>query len=643
MMQRTKTLAMLSVLGATACELPPTDRWRVEGDATSESAAPTDVIAQDNTSPDGARRDDAASDAAPLDATMDSATEAGIEGGMDASVTDSSPDARPDASADASADSQPDSTPDAAPDAMPSCPSPRPLSPLSSSQINRDRPTLRWAPSAMATGYAVELCQSADCASVMTFNTTSASLAVTIAPGAGRLLFWRVAATCGGVRSAFSPVWSVVTGLRTSGPQIVERSAPDFNNDGVEDVVIGAPGSSHAYAYISAAGTVSFDPADRLSIAGPGGAGRFGERVVSAGDMDGDGLPELAVSTTRATGRVFIFSWRRTAFVLVSTQTDSAASTLFGASLASAGDIDGDGYGELLVGAPNANSGAGAVDVVWGGASPVDWTRTRINAPASPAATAEFGASIAAGDANEDGVADLFIGAPGSSTNAGRVFQLFGTRDRAVLSTATTRAFGAPPMGSAAGRFGAELAFVSGSRASASSPTVAGLYVHAPGPAAFAFTYHFVTDPSGGAPTSINSATRADDSLGAGFSGAALIDNNEFGDVLFGVPGASGAMPPSNTGMAVSWLHTGGAVETVASGFTYGTVSAGRFGAALTIHRGLGSLSALSAIVCAPAATPLATCSVYPLGAGASAGAFGARAAVLTGAAGDEFGASITR
>ncbi|HET6564373.1 MAG TPA: integrin alpha [Xanthomonadales bacterium] len=223
--------------------------------------------------------------------------------------------------------------------------------------------------------------------------------------------------------------------------------AGDVNGDGYADVIIGArnydnPDDNEGGAFIFFGGTGAFDlAADAILESNDGGA-QFGSSVAGAGDVNGDGYADVVVgapnygtveSGESDEGAAFIYFGGSGAFdttadaQLESNQTGSD----FGTSVAGAGDVNGDGYADVIVGAPNytndqANEGVALL--YFGGSGSFNPVADVLLQGTIP--DADFGASVAgAGDINGDGYADVLVGAPLQlkiGVTTGSVFVYFG-------------------------------------------------------------------------------------------------------------------------------------------------------------------------------------------------------------------------
>jgi hypothetical protein len=213
----------------------------------------------------------------------------------------------------------------------------------------------------------------------------------------------------------------------------------DVNGDGYDDVLVGAfrypeiAGVGQAYLYF---GGPAMDSVADLVITPPaGGSGLFGVSVASAGDFNGDGHPDFIIGAQQAgfEGKAFIYyggpSLDATPDVTL-TGESTGAFTAFGASVASAGDVNGDGFGDVIVGAPWYPGGGnkpGRAYVFFGGAVP-DAVPDRVFSGVG--FYDQLGSAVgSAGDMNGDGHADLFASAPendAAGLNAGAIYVWFG-------------------------------------------------------------------------------------------------------------------------------------------------------------------------------------------------------------------------
>ncbi len=206
-------------------------------------------------------------------------------------------------------------------------------------------------------------------------------------------------------------------------------SAGDVNGDGYSDVIVGAYGytTTTGRAYIYFGGAPMNNIAD-VTMTGETTFNLFGISVSTAGDVNGDGFSDVFVGAngyTSSTGRAYIFlggaSMNNVADV---TMTGEAASSQFGYSVSDAGDVNGDGYSDVIAGAYNYSSSTGRAYIYFGGASmnnTADVTMT------GESAFSNFGNSVSsAGDVNGDGYSDVIAGAYGYNSSTGRAYIYFG-------------------------------------------------------------------------------------------------------------------------------------------------------------------------------------------------------------------------
>ena len=201
-------------------------------------------------------------------------------------------------------------------------------------------------------------------------------------------------------------------------------TAGDVNGDGFSDVIVGAPryengqvweGAARLYLGSETGLEAGYDNHDE----GNKDLAQFGYSVATAGDVNGDGYADVIVGAMHYTngqdkeGRAWV--WYGSADG-ISTSNDwnnegNVVEALFGHSVATAGDVNGDGYSDIIIGAPGDATYAGSVFAYYGG--PDSLEETAGWSKASNQGYAHYSHSVAsAGDVNADGYADIIVGAP---------------------------------------------------------------------------------------------------------------------------------------------------------------------------------------------------------------------------------------
>ena len=227
-------------------------------------------------------------------------------------------------------------------------------------------------------------------------------------------------------------------------------SAGDVNGDGYDDVIVGGhflfsdQGSEgRAFLYLGSASGLALT--DAWSAESDQAGARFGYSVATAGDVNGDGYDDVIVGAPffyngqGNEGRAFLYLGSASGLALIHSwraESDQAGAQ-FGYSVATAGDVNADGYDDVIVGAPfdNGQGNEGRAFLYLGSASGLAltdaWTAE------SDQAGARFGYSVAtAGDVNGDGYDDVIVGAPmfdNGQTNEGRAFLYFGSASGLAL------------------------------------------------------------------------------------------------------------------------------------------------------------------------------------------------------------------
>lgn len=264
-------------------------------------------------------------------------------------------------------------------------------------------------------------------------------------------------------------------GFRLNGASVGDLSgssvsdAGDVNGDGFGDLIVGAPGADPSgrdagagYVIFGKAGGFApdlnlsmLDGSDGFKLSGVAANNRAGNPVSSAGDVNGDGFDDLLIGAPHAEGSgvSYVLFGKAAGFapnVDLSTLDGTNGFKIpglapgkgnqFGTSVSNAGDVNGDGLGDMIIGAPSADPAgylSGASYVVFGrpGGFPPELNISTLDGTngfmlSGSAASERSGSSVStAGDVNGDGLDDLIIGAPFASANntrAGVSYIVFG-------------------------------------------------------------------------------------------------------------------------------------------------------------------------------------------------------------------------
>ncbi len=260
-------------------------------------------------------------------------------------------------------------------------------------------------------------------------------------------------------------------------------SAGDINGDGYDDLLLGARGADpnnngnagESYLVFGSNSRLnavlelsSLDGANGFKLNGVDSGDRSGYSLSSAGDINGDGYSDIIIGAFRAdtlnndAGESYVVFGASSGFVSVIELSSLDGNDGFklngiadgdqsGYAVSNAGDVNGDGYGDLLIGAwhanPNGQNNAGESYVVFGASTRFDAAIDLANLDGSNGFSLKgidaddySGISVAsAGDINGDGYDDMIIGASGSdqnnTINTGESYVVFGfNRDLVSIS-----------------------------------------------------------------------------------------------------------------------------------------------------------------------------------------------------------------
>jgi hypothetical protein len=376
-------------------------------------------------------------------------------------------------------------------------------------------------------------------------------------------------------------------------------SAGDVNGDGYSDVIIGAynynPGSApegKAYVFHGSAWGLSATPDWQTAPINNNGA-RLGWAVGTAGDVNGDGYADVIIgapgygTAANQTGRVYVYhgsasGLSTTADWMLDPGSPDQSNAQWGWAVSTAGDVNGDGYSDVLIGAPYYDfvamslADSGAVVMYYGSA-------TGLTPPANGAdwfglytqAGAAYGYSVStAGDVNNDSYADILIGIPyadntmPAATDAGAVLAYYG-------SSLGLSAWTNPSWGATADQSNAHTGWAVASAGDVNGDGYSDVIVGAPdydtglgSDEGRAYVFH---GSASGLAASANwyadPADQADARLGNAVSSAGDVNGDGFSDVLIGARLADNA-GYTDSGQAYVYYGSANGLKGTGSGYS---------------------------------------------------------------------------
>jgi hypothetical protein len=421
--------------------------------------------------------------------------------------------------------------------------------------------------------------------------------AVVRAPGASVVL--AVSPIAGAGRPPAVVSLASITGSQgwtLDGPEFLARAGAstygdcDIDGDGNADLLIGATGagpSDQGMAFVVFGTAGGLTPPQSLNSAGLRITGELigdsaGASIACAGDVDADGFDDLLIGAPLAdaaglsSGTVYLVYGGESLPSTIALSALTAATGMrihgigaghqLGAVIAGGRDVNGDGYTDIVLTAPNVASGAsnpGQAYVIFGSASfPASFALGTLNGTngfavaSSEASTLSLGGAAALGDVNGDNYPDVVLGAPGAApgnqASAGSVFVVYGHGGSfvpQVLLNTLTGANGFSIHGAiAGGSVGGSLGVVPDFNGDARADLVIG----APGAAngTGAIGHGYVLFGAAGFAANVDLAglngtngvrltsPAAGDVLGRSVAGLHDVNGDGLGEVMLGAPGA---------------------------------------------------------------------------------------------------------
>jgi hypothetical protein len=312
---------------------------------------------------------------------------------------------------------------------------PRLLWPPVGSTTTKKNPTIRWENGAGITGARIEFCRDRACTQIVATLDQSGTEGRSPCELPSGVVFFRARAigSMGEYGADPSATWQMRIPMQVAStmmrPDTAHGCDTDFDGDGLSDLVVGVGTSMREL---------------RLYRGQRGGVPQMSNVIGTmaytsisvAGDVNGDGFVDLVIGNAATnSARVFFGAASSPLSMATSVTLTPMMTGQFGFAVAGGGDVDGDGYGDILVGAPQVSSSLGQALLYYGTPTP----GTSLTASFSWTGTAtleQLGSAVSiTGDVNADRISDFALGAPfgepaAAPQNQGQIRVFQGARNR---------------------------------------------------------------------------------------------------------------------------------------------------------------------------------------------------------------------
>ncbi len=369
-------------------------------------------------------------------------------------------------------------------------------------------------------------------------------------------------------------------------------TAGDVNGDAYSDIIIGAPmytngqaNEGSAFVYMGGYSGPNENPdwIQQGSIEGE----HFGRSIACAGDVDGDGYTDVIVGASRYDsitwynpGGALLYKGSPTGLKTYSNwlYVETGNDQLFGYSVAGAGDVNGDGYGDVIIGAPNKGySNRGKVYLFLGEPTNAGLETTATWSMAVTETEMLYGSVVdTAGDVNGDGYADVIISAGKYDSSRGLVEVYLGN-ENGLASTPQWTQTGE----SSLSHYGCDVASAGDVNGDGYSDIIVGEFsAESPRPGYYGGAHVYYGSPAGlsttPAWTGFHPYFQTMSMYGYAVSSAGDVNADGYSDVIVGAP--HGAVTGGNPGMVFLYLGSSSGLNQAEDWYHEGGVSNEYFG-----------------------------------------------------------------